>query len=71
MSPRSGGGSTTTAGIIFAEPLVEGLRRAGRNLTVDTLVKAMETLNGWQGIGMPLTFTATERQGGKHVFLPR
>ena len=69
--PKERWGLNYYAGIMFAEPLVEGLRRAGRNLTVDSLVKAMETLNGWQGIGMPLTFTPTERQGGKHVFFAK
>ena len=57
------------AGILFAEPLIEGLRRAGRNLTPDTFVKAMETIKDFQGIGPPLTYTKPmDRQGGKHVF---
>jgi len=56
------------AGIMFAEPFVEGLRRAGRNLTTENLVKAMETLKDWKGIGPPITYTPTDRQGGKHVF---
>ena len=66
--PNERWGTFYYAGIIFAEPLVEGLRRAGRNLTPDTFIKAMETLGGWQGIGMPITFTPTDHQGGKHVF---
>jgi ABC-type branched-subunit amino acid transport system substrate-binding protein len=56
------------AGILFAEPLVEGLRRAGRNLTPETFIKAMETFKDWQGIGGPITFTPTDHQGAKHVF---
>lgn len=56
------------AGILFAEPLVEGLKRAGRNLDPETFVKAMETMKDWQGIGPPTTFTSTDRQGGKHVY---
>ncbi len=42
-----------TAGISFAEPFVEGLRRAGKNLNPETFVKAMETLKDWQGVGPP------------------
>jgi ABC-type branched-subunit amino acid transport system substrate-binding protein len=57
-----------TAGILFAEPFVEGLRRVGKNLTPDNLVKAMETMKDWRGIGCPITFTPTDHQGGKHVF---
>jgi branched-chain amino acid transport system substrate-binding protein len=56
------------AGIIFAEPFVEGLRRAGRNLTTESWIKAEESLKDFQGIGPPITYSATERQGGKHVF---
>jgi branched-chain amino acid transport system substrate-binding protein len=56
------------AGIAFAEPFVEGVRRAGKNLTPDTWVKAMETLKNFQGIAGPITYSATERQGGKYVF---
>jgi branched-chain amino acid transport system substrate-binding protein len=67
--PKERWGIFYYAGILFAEPLVEGLKRAGKNLTVETFVKAMETMKDWQGIGPPITFTPTERQGGKHVFL--
>jgi branched-chain amino acid transport system substrate-binding protein len=56
------------AGIVFAEPFVEGLKRAGKNLTPDRLVKAMETMKDWQGTGPPITFTPTDHQGGKHIF---
>jgi branched-chain amino acid transport system substrate-binding protein len=57
-----------TAGILFAEPFVEGLRRVGKNLTPDNFVKTMEAMKDWQGIGCPITFTPTDHQGGKHVF---
>jgi len=41
------------AGILFAEPFVEGLKRTGKNLTPDNFVKAMEAMKDWQGIGCP------------------
>jgi ABC-type branched-subunit amino acid transport system substrate-binding protein len=66
--PKERWGTFYSAGILFAEPFAEGLRRAGKNLTPETFVKAMETLKGWQGIGPPITFTPTDHQGGKHVF---
>jgi ABC-type branched-subunit amino acid transport system substrate-binding protein len=69
LAPQERWGVFYYAGIIFAEPFVEGLRRAGRNLTPDTFVKAMETIKDFQGIGPPLTYTnPMDRQGGKHVF---
>ena len=55
-------------GIAFAEPFVEGVRRAGKNLTTENWVKAIETLKDWRGIATPLTFSPTERQGAKHIF---
>jgi branched-chain amino acid transport system substrate-binding protein len=68
LAPQERWGTFYYGGIVFAEPFVEGVRRAGRNLTPDTWVSAMETLKNWQGIGPPITYSATERQGGKHLF---
>lgn len=57
------------SGCLYAEPLVEGLRRAGRNLTPETLIKAMETMKDWKGgIGSPITFTSTDHQGTKDIY---
>ena len=56
------------AGMLFAEPFVEGLRRTGRNLNPETFVTAMEKIKDWRGIGCPITFTPTDHQGGKHIF---
>ncbi len=66
--PNERWGTFYYSGCLYAEPLVEGLRRAGRNLTPETLIKALETLKDWQGIGGPITFTPTDHQGTKHVY---
>jgi len=69
LAPQERWGVFYYAGIIFSEPFFEGLRRAGRNLTPDTFVKAMETMKDFQGIGPPVTFAGKkDRQGGNHVF---
>ena len=69
LTPQERWGVFYYAGIIFAEPFIEGLRRAGRDLTPDTFVKAMETMKDFQGIGPPVTFAGKkDRQGGNHVF---
>ena len=51
------------AGMLFAE----GAKRAGRNLTRDSLVVALESIKGWEsGILPPLTISAdheTQKQG--------
>ena len=60
------------AGFMFAEPLVEGLRRAGKDLTPDTFVKAMESIRNWNDwIGHDCTFTPQDHQGMKSVFLSK
>ena len=69
LAPKERWGIFYYAGIMFGEPFFEGVRRAGKNLTPETWVKAMETLKDWKGIGPPITYTnPNDRQGGKHVF---
>jgi branched-chain amino acid transport system substrate-binding protein len=59
-------------GFLFAEPLVEGLKRAGKDLNADSLVKAMESINHWNDwLGHDCTFTSTDHQGMKSVFLAK
>ncbi len=66
--PNERWGTFYYSGCVYAEPFVEGLKRAGRNLTPETFIKAMETLRDWRGgIGGPITFTSTDHQGAKYV----
>ncbi len=60
------------AGFMFAEPMVEGLRRAGKDLTVESFVKAMESIRHWNDwLAHDCTFTPTDHQGLKSVFLSK
>ena len=73
FAPQERWGVFYYAGIVFTEPFFEGVRRAGRNLTPDTWVSAMETLKNWQGgIGGPITYgkakNPMDRQGGRYVY---
>ncbi|MCU0579130.1 MAG: ABC transporter substrate-binding protein [Desulfobacterota bacterium] len=45
--------------------LVKGLENAGKNLTVDGLIKGMEMIKNWQpeGIGAPVTYGPDRRHG--------
>ncbi|MBC8183386.1 ABC transporter substrate-binding protein [candidate division KSB1 bacterium] len=58
-------------GFLFAEPLVEGLKQCGKDLTADNLVKAMESLKDFQGIGPKVTYSPDTRQGSRSVFLSK
>ena len=60
------------AGFVWAEPLVEGLKRAGKDLNPESFVKAMESIKHWNDwLGHDCTFTPTDHQGMKSVFLSK
>lgn len=64
-------GTFAAAGFLFAEPVVEALQRAGRDLTRESFVEAMESLQGFQGLGPEITFGPDIRQGTRTTFLLR
>ncbi len=56
-------------GWIAARLLVEGLQRAGRNLTTDGLIDALEGIHGLDlGLGTPLGFGPSEHQASRMVW---
>jgi len=63
------------AGILFTEPMIEGLKNAGRNLTKETFITAMENIKGFKGIGPDVNYTPYKkgdiysRQGTAETFL--
>jgi len=68
LAPQERFGVFYLAGLVFAEPFLEGVKRAGKNLNNDTLMKALEGIKDFKGIGGPINYSPTERQGAKHVF---
>jgi branched-chain amino acid transport system substrate-binding protein len=71
FAPKDRWGIFFYAGALFAEPMVEGLRRCGRDLTADSFVKAMESLKDFQGIGPKITYGPDQRQGSRSFFLAK
>lgn len=60
------------AGITFLEPMLEGFRRAGRDLTHESFVAAMETIENWDGeLLRDVSFGPDRRQGINKIFLSR
>jgi ABC-type branched-subunit amino acid transport system substrate-binding protein len=63
------------AGILFAEPMVEALKRSGRDLTRERLVLELERLENFKGIGPTVSYKPFDpndpmsRQGTKESFL--
>ena len=68
-------GLTFAAGIAYAEPMVEALKRCGRNLTRERFVQEMEKLQNFQGIMGRISYKPFDpkdplsRLGQKEVFL--
>ena len=71
FAPNERFGMFYLAGFFFAETMVEAMRNAGPDLTVDKLIEEMEKITDFQGIGPPLTYTETQRQAGNAIFLTR
>lgn len=69
--PKERWGVFFTVGIGFAEPMVEAMRRAGKDLTVDSFVEAMNSLDNFQGILGKISFAPDKRQGQTEVFLAK
>jgi branched-chain amino acid transport system substrate-binding protein len=69
FTPKDRWGIFFYAGFLFAEPMVEGFKRCGRDLTADNFVNAIETLKDFQGIGPKITYGPNQRQGARGCFI--
>jgi branched-chain amino acid transport system substrate-binding protein len=57
-------------GYVGALNLIEAIRRAGPNLTRDSLIQAFETFDNFDTqIGLPNTFTPARREGNTHMYI--
>jgi hypothetical protein len=58
-------------GYVFGRLVVEGLSRAGRPLTRETFVQAMESIRDWDsgGIMPPVTFTSANHHAQRAGFI--
>lgn len=58
---------TTMEGFISAQVLVEGLRRAGPQLTREKLIGALESMHSHDLGGYTVSYSPTDRSGSKYV----
>jgi ABC-type branched-subunit amino acid transport system substrate-binding protein len=56
-------------GFISAKVIVEGMRRAGRNLTRESLIRALETMDPYDVGGFKVTYTPQDHRGSRFVDL--
>jgi ABC-type branched-subunit amino acid transport system substrate-binding protein len=67
LAPKERWGVFYMAGIQFAEPLVEALRRAGPNLSTEAVIAQLNTFKDWKGIGGKITWNKDRHQGTDSV----
>ena len=60
---------TSLEGFIAAKVMVEGLRRAGRDLTREKFVAALETMSDYDVGGFTVTYTPSDHSGSRFVEL--
>ena len=69
FAPDERMGNFTLAGFVFAEPFIEGLRRAGKDLTTDSLVSALDSIQNYNGEFVhDLTFSKVDHQGLDSIY---
>jgi ABC-type branched-subunit amino acid transport system substrate-binding protein len=68
-APGEKPGFVSLEGWLVGRLFLEGLQRAGKGLTTDALVDALEGIHGVDlGIGVPLTFSPSEHQASHKVW---
>ena len=69
LAPEERWGVFYYAGIIFADPIVEAMKRVGRNLSTDALLKTLNSIKDYQTMGPKITWTDKQHQGTDSVMI--
>ena len=71
LSPEERWGTFYYAGILFADPIVEALKKAGRNLSTEAVMKALNAIKDYQTIGPKITWTEKQHQGTDSLMIQK
>src|SRR4030042_841234 len=63
LAPEERWGVFYYAGIVFADPIILALKKVGRNLSTEALLKALNSTKDHQTIGPKVTWTEKQHQG--------
>jgi ABC-type branched-subunit amino acid transport system substrate-binding protein len=70
--PEERWGTFPASGFLWIEPLVEGLKRAGKDLTRESYVEAMNGIKNFTGAsGVPITFSKENHLGTRSLIIMR
>ncbi|MBN1662668.1 MAG: ABC transporter substrate-binding protein [Deltaproteobacteria bacterium] len=70
-APEERLGTFYTAGIMYAEPLVYALKKVGKNLSTDAVLKELNSIKDFQGIGPRITWTEKQHQGTDSIIIQK
>ncbi len=71
LAPEERWGTFYSAGILFADPIVEALKKAGRNLSTEAVMKALNSIRNYQTIGPKINWTEKQHQGSDSVVIQK
>jgi branched-chain amino acid transport system substrate-binding protein len=71
LSPEERWGTFYFGGILFADPIVEALKKAGRNLSTEAVVKALNSIRDYQTIGPKINWSEKQHQGADSVLIQK
>jgi branched-chain amino acid transport system substrate-binding protein len=63
LTPNESYGMFFLGGIMNAEPLVYALKKVGRDLSTEALLKVLNSVKDFQGVGPKITWTPQEHRG--------
>ena len=70
-APEERWGTFYMAGILFAEPLIEALKKTGPKLSTEAVVKQLNSMKNFQGIGPKVTWTPGVHQGTDAIMIQK
>jgi ABC-type branched-subunit amino acid transport system substrate-binding protein len=62
-APEERFGTFYLAGILFAEPMIDALKRVGPKLSTEAVLKQLESTKNFQGVGPVINWTPKVHQG--------
>jgi len=70
-APEERWGTFYMAGILYAEPLIEALKKTGPKLSTEAVLKQLNSIKNFQGIGPPVTWSAGVHQGTDAIMIQK
>ena len=71
LAPDERWGTFYFAGILFADPIVEALKKAGRNISTESVLNALNSIRNYQTIGPKISWSEKQHQGSDSVAITK